>query len=258
MRPSYYARRVIPRRLHRPLRNAVASVRAPLLRGSARYCPICGGSFRRFLGAPGRSDAVCPRCYAAERHRFLWIYLRDQSDVFTTPKRVLHFAAENCLQSRMRDMSNLDYVTADLEAPADVRIDLTDISLPDESFDIVLCLHILEHIEDDHAAMSELRRILRPGGFAIVDVPLDRREETFEPDTRDPHERFRQLGQHDHVRFYGRADLRRRLEAAGFEVTVERPPSQLPDSQRKLLGFHGDETLHICRVDRRPAVAANA
>ena len=261
MRPSYYMRRAIPRRLHRPLRNALARVRAPLLRGSARRCPICGGSFRRFLGAPGREDATCPRCYAGERHRLLWLYLREATEFFTAPQRVLHFAAENCFESRMRRMSNLDYVTADLEAPADMRLDITDIALPDESFDVVLCLHILEHITDDHTAMRELRRIVRPGGFVIVDVPLGPREDTFEPETDDPRERFRLLGQHDHVRFYGRADLRRRLMSAGFDVSVERFAAKLPDAGRALFGFKGDETLHVCRrrasasphAERRPA-----
>jgi SAM-dependent methyltransferase len=260
MRLTYYARRIVPRRLQRPLRNSLAVVRAPLLRGNARECPICRGSFRRFLNAPGRPDVVCPRCYSGERHRLLWIHLRDQTEFFRAPQRVLHFAAENCFESRMRRLRNLDYLTADLEAPADARVDLTDVSFPDESFDVVLCLHVLEHIEDDRVAMRELRRILRPGGFAVVDVPLGESDETFEPDTRDPRERFRLLGQHDHVRFYGREDLRLRLQAAGFDVSVERLAAELSPSQRERLGFHGDETLHICRPRiasvRSPVAAA--
>jgi SAM-dependent methyltransferase len=237
---------VIPRRLHRPLRNAVATIRAPLLRGSARTCPICEGSFRRFLPSPGREDAICPGCYSAERHRLLWLYLRDETDFFTAPMRVLHIAPENCFQSRFRRLANLDYVTADLEAPADVKLDLTASSLAAESFDVIFCLHILEHIPDDATAIAEMCRMIRPGGFVVVDVPLDDRDETFEPVTDDPTERYRLLGQRDHVRFYGRADLRRRLASGGFDVSVEELVD-LPDDQRRLYAVPQGATVHVCR-----------
>lgn len=224
--------------------------RAPLLHGSARECPICGNAFRRLLAAPGRKDAVCPRCYSIERHRLLWLYLRDETDFFSAHLRVLHIAPENCFESRFRSMKNLDYVTADLEAPADVKLDLTDAALESESFDAIFCLHILEHIPDDNAAMNELRRMIRPGGFVIVDVPLDEREETFEPVTEGPADRYRLLGQHDHLRWYGRADLRRRLERAGFDVCVERRLS-LSDHERSLFALH-DATIHVCRQAGAP------
>jgi SAM-dependent methyltransferase len=246
VRPADYARTVIPRRLHRPLRNAVAIVRAPLLHGSARQCPICGGSFRRFLPSPGRQDAICPGCYSAERHRLLWLYLHEETGFFTAPLRVLHIAPENCFESRFRRLPNLDYVTADLDAPADVKLDLTDSSLPSESFDVIFCLHILEHIRDDDAAIAELRRMIRPDGFVVVDVPLDDRDETFEPATDDPDERFRLLGQRDHVRFYGRADLRRRLSDGGFAVSIEEL-SALPDDRRHLYAVPRGATVHVCR-----------
>jgi SAM-dependent methyltransferase len=257
MRPSYYARRVVPRRFQRPLRNAVAEVRAPLLRGSARECPICGGTFRRFVAAPGRSDAICPRCYSAERHRLLWLYLRAETDFFTGPQRVLHVAPENSFEARLRSTANLDYVTGDLEAPADFTLDLTNALFDSESFDVVICLHVLEHIKDDGSAMRELRRIVRPGGLVFVDVPLDERQHTYEPEADNPAERYRLLGQHDHVRFYGRVDLRRRLEEAGFDVTVERGAHMSEEDHRRF-GFHG-ATMHVCQrgADRPDASTIN-
>lgn len=256
MRTSYYVRSILPRSLHRPVRNAVARVQAPLLRGSARHCPICGGSFRLFLAVPGRNDTGCPRCYSAERHRLLWLYLRDRTDFFTVQKRVLHIAPEHCVSSRFRALPNLDYVTADLVAPADVKLDLTNACFPSESFDVILCHHVLQHIPDDATAMRELRRLLRPDGFAIVTVPFDERESTFEPDIDDPHERFRLLGEHDHVRWYGRRDFPNRLAAAGLQVSVEGLPVETTEGERRRLAIR-DQTLHVCRpaASREPVPA---
>ncbi len=237
--------------MHRPARNVLAAIRAPMLRGDARMCPICEGAFRAFLRSSGRPDAICPRCYSAERHRLLWVYLRDHTDFFSTPRRVLHIAPENCMETRLRAIDNLDYVTADLEAPADVQLDLTNSSLESESFDVIICMHVLEHIPDDAAAMSELRRMIRPTGLVVIDVPLDARQETFEPATATPAERYRLLGQHDHVRFYGRADLRDRLLAAGFSVSVETLADLTPDDRRRL-AVH-DQTIHLCRPARKLA-----
>jgi 2-polyprenyl-3-methyl-5-hydroxy-6-metoxy-1,4-benzoquinol methylase len=163
------------------------------------------------------------------------------------PRRVLHLAPEYCLESSFRRVENLDYVTADLEAPADIQLDLTDCPLPSESFDLVICLHILEHIPDDHAAMRELHRIIRRDGIVIVDVPFNRRDEAFEPATTDPQERLRLLGQHDHVRLYGRSDLRRRLQAAGFDVSVNRAAGALGPEQQRRMGLPAAAALHICR-----------
>lgn len=252
-RVQYWAERtlrhVVPRRLHRPLRESVARVQAPLHRGSARYCPCCERSFSRFLSDRGQPDTTCPRCWSGQRHRVLVEYLRTDTDFFVRPHDVLHVAPERCLEGRFRRLPNLSYVTADLEAPADIRLDLTDASLPDSSFDVVICLHVLEHIGDDRRALREIHRILRPGGFAIIDVPLDEREETFEPEARTPKERLRLLGQEDHVRFYGRSDLVRRLTSAGFDVDVVRFDERMSAQRARVLGLRGTETLHICRRD---------
>ena len=150
-------------------------------------------------------------------------------------------------------MDNLDYITADLTAPADVKLDLTNACFESESFDVILCHHVLQHIPDDAAAMREIRRLLRPEGFAVVTVPFDERNETMEPDTEDPHERCRLLGEHDHVRWYGRPDLPRRLTEAGLEVTIVGVPDGVSEQERARLAIR-DQTLHICRptAARRP------
>lgn len=143
-------------------------------------------------------------------------------------------------------MPNLEYVTADLSAPADLQLDLTQPPADLERFDMILCHHVLQHIPDDAAAMTGIRRLLRPDGLALITVPLDERDETFEPDTDDPNEREKLVGEHDIVRWYGRADLKHRLERAALEVTLQRAPEHLDQRERERLALR-DQTLYVCR-----------
>jgi SAM-dependent methyltransferase len=233
----------------RPLRPPVSW----LYRGDRVTCPICEGTFRTFLPkvksvGPNRRNAKCPRCGASERHRHLWLYLRNRTTLFSEPLRVLHFAPEWTIEKRLRRCSNLDYTSADLDPDrAMVRMDLTDIPHPDGSFDVALCSHVLEHVADDRKAMSELYRILKPGGWAIVMVPLDHeRARTFEdPRVVSPEERERLFWQADHVRLYGR-DLHERLEEAGFGVSVESyRPEPAKDVVRRY-GLRQHDEIYLC------------
>lgn len=164
------------------------------------------------------------RCGALERHRFAWLYFRRCTDLWDgRPKRFLHVAPEWPFQAPLREALGEGYVTADLMDPrVDLRLDLSDTALPDASFDAVYCSHVLEHIPDDRAAMREVHRILRPGGWAIFLVPVGDAPTDEDPSISDPDERRRRFGQEDHVRLYG-ADFAERLEEAGFEVRAVRP-----------------------------------
>src|SRR5688572_6597966 len=149
------------------------------------YCPVCETEAEEFLpyGNPQRKNAVCPTCRSGERHRLIWLYFQAETDLFIPPKkRMLHVAPEPMLSKKFRAAENIDYLSADLHPErGDVQMDLTAIDMPDESFDVIYCSHVLEHIPDDHAAMSELWRILRPNGWAIIVVPdARRREHTIE------------------------------------------------------------------------------
>ena len=138
----------------------------------------------------------------------------------TKPRRLLHLAPEQAFAKRFRAMGHLDYVTADLNSPlADIKADICNLPFEDHSFDCVLCNHVLEHIPDDKRAMSELFRVMKPGGFGVFQVPLDReRKATFEdPGITDKAERVRLFGQYDHVRVYG-MDYFDRLRQVGFKV----------------------------------------
>ncbi len=208
------------------LRTALFRARAIPYLGSRYVCPCCGWRFRQFLpyGLPPRPNAKCPRCNALERHRALWLYLSTKTDLFTARRRVLHVAPEPALQSALSAAPNIEYVTADMQSPyVMVKLDVENIPYPDGAFDVVLCNHVLEHVADDRRAMREIRRVLSPGGWAVLLAPMDdAREVTFEdPTVVDPKERERVFGQKDHVRIYGR-DYIDRLREAGF--AVERIP----------------------------------
>ena len=165
------------------------------------------------------ADALCPSCLSLERHRLLWLYLTRETDLLRRPQRILHIAPEVCLMKRLRHRA-ADYTTADLESPlAELHFDVLRIPLPDASYDVLICNHLLEHVADDRRALGEFYRILRPGGWGILLSPVDRsRAATFEDDSiTDPEERTRIFGQYDHRRIYGR-DYGGRLREAGFEV----------------------------------------
>jgi SAM-dependent methyltransferase len=220
-----------------------------LARGEGVECPCCGARFRRFVpyGLSRRPGAQCPGCGAVERHRLLWLYLRERSDLFTRPQRLLHVAPEEVFAARLRAVPGLRYLSADL-APsrAMLRADVQRLPLADASFDAVLCHHVLEHVADDRAALAELHRVLRPGGWALLQSPI-RKElaETLEDAAvTDPRERERLYGQSDHLRQYGR-DYGARLREAGFEVRAERFFKALPPERRARHGLKG-ETIWLC------------
>ena len=212
-----------------------------------RHCTICGHTGRFFsYGYPLAADTICPGCLSLERHRALAI-CAGQEPLFEG-KELLHFAPEPSLTAFIRSKGVKSYKTCDLfKTDVDLRIDICNIALPDQSFDLVLCLHVLEHVPDDRKAMSELRRILRPGGMAIIMVPLEEGlDETYEnPSIVSAADRLIHFGQEDHARYYGR-DLRDRLRGAGFSLRewVSKEPYVLKH------GLKRGERVFLCtRVD---------
>ena len=190
--------------------------------GSSRYCPICKSSVRSFLPfgrAKQRPDAACPVCGCLERHRLLWVFLQERTNLFQpVPKKMLHFAPEAGLDRRLQAIPALDYLSADLvDARAMEKIDISAIPYPDGSFDVIYCSHVLEHVPDDLSAMRELRRILNSDGWAALMVPIEGQTTQEDPSIVDPMEREKLFGDREHVRLYGE-DFQDRLVEAGFAV----------------------------------------
>lgn len=214
-------------------------------------CPVCGGRFRKFLPygyVETRPGALCPGCLSLERHRLMWLYLLNETDFFTAPAELLHIAPEYCFIKRFAKPGNLKYVTADLESPlAEVKMDVQDIPFADNSFDIIFCNHILEHVDDDRLAMRELYRVMRPGGYGIMLSPVNpQRAVTYEdPSVTTPEDRLRHFGQRDHVREYG-LDYSDRLREAGFTVEEIDYASVFNADIRKKYGLR-NETIYLVR-----------
>jgi SAM-dependent methyltransferase len=180
-------------------------------------CPCCDAHFRRFARFHGRPD-ICPRCWSTERHRAVFRYLVQETDLFQAHLKILHFAPD-ALERKLRAAPNLEYLSADLVHPrAMEHFDIRHIPYPANSFDMILCSHVLEYIPDDRLAMSELYRVLKPGGWALLLDPVKWDQETSYEVT-DPQERKRLFGQEGNiVRIYGR-DYLDRLAGVGFTVT---------------------------------------
>jgi len=213
----------IPRPLLIRLSYIARPILAFFLKGKNFTDPIDGKSFKSFLpygyGAQ-RNNVLSPSTLSLERHRLLWLYLQNESDFFSAEKKVLHFAPEQCFLKRFRKLKNIDYTTTDLLSPiADVKADICNLPFENNSYDIILCNHVLEHIPDDTKAMQELYRVLKPNGMAILQIPQDlSRDVTFEDDSiTDKKERAKIFGQYDHVRIYGR-DYFDKLRSIGFKV----------------------------------------
>lgn len=215
-------------------------------RGDEVECPCCGREWAAFVPDWNRADAICPGCGSHERHRALWLHLRDR--LGEGPLRMLHFAPEHALSQRLERIAELERVTADLDpAGVEVAADLTALPFDDASFDAAICSHVLEHVEDDRAAMDELARVLRPGGWLAVMVPIDlNRTHTYEDDSiTDPDKRERAFWQHDHVRLYA-PDIAERLQEAGLEVQIHRPAGELPAGSVRRHGLLPGELIFHC------------
>ena len=193
------------------------------LSGNRYTDPIDGRSFRSFIpyGYNNvRKNALSPSTYSLERHRMLWLYLKNETDIFTKKIRLLHFAPEPAFHKIFKNCNNISYDTIDLNSPlAEIKADICDLPIENDTYDYILCNHVLEHIDDDIKAMRELYRVLKKGGIGIFQIPIDvERKNTFEdPSITSPKQRNKIFGQYDHVRIYG-MDYFDRLKSVGFSV----------------------------------------
>jgi len=242
----------IPRPLLIRLSIIGRPILAFLLSGNKFTDPIDGKSYRKFLpyGYENiRENVLSPGTLSLERHRLLWLYLKNETGFFTEKLKVLHFAPEQAFFKRFRNMKNLDYTTTDLNSPiADVKADICALPFKNNEFDFIICNHVLEHIPNDTTAMEELLRVLKPGGTAILQVPLNSgRNQTYEDDSIiDPKERARIFGQYDHVRVYG-MDYFDKLKSIGFKVEAIDYTAKFSIEEIEKFRLPSAELIPVCK-----------
>jgi SAM-dependent methyltransferase len=231
--------------------EALLLLRALFFVGTRYTCPCCGWRLRAFTHG-GTSLSVrhlgyCPRCNSKARHRRNWLFLEQRTNLFSDKLRLLHVAPKYSLSRRFVAMPNLDYVGVDrYDRPnISVRLDLAATSFRPNTFDAIVCIHVLEHVKEDGRAMRELYRVLKPGGWAVISVPIRLDQRTFEdPTVTTREERKRVFGEVDHVRVYG-VDLADRLAECGFQVQLDLG-TNIDEQTRKKYGLRDDEHIFYC------------
>jgi SAM-dependent methyltransferase len=245
---------VLPYSAFYALRDCKKSFQKLYFKGDNVYCACCGSSFSAFapFGVPRSPNRLCLQCDSLERHRLLWMFLEKRTDLFSSPYRLLHVAPERVFFHKFKKMRSISYYPVDLtpkEYPAGTKfLDLLDPGLPDHSFDAIICNHVFQYIVDDRKAIKNVYRMLAPGGWAILQVPIDwDREVSFEDYTiTDPKERERVYGLSGHVRWYGR-DYERKLKEMGFRVSMNDFISEFSPEETARYGFWKGEKIFYCR-----------
>jgi SAM-dependent methyltransferase len=196
-----------------------------------------------------RDNALSPGTLSLERHRLLWLYLNNETNFFSKTLKVLHIAPEQCFYNLFKNLKNINYTTFDLNSPlADIKGDICNLPFKENSFDFILCNHVLEHINDDKKAMKELYRVLNKNGTAILQVPINQKSsKTFEDSSIvDKKERIEKFGQYDHIRLYG-LDYFKKLEAFGFKVDPLKYSKEFTESEIIKYGLIKDEIIPVCK-----------
>ncbi|MCX8143629.1 MAG: class I SAM-dependent methyltransferase [Bacteroidia bacterium] len=228
---------------------------APVIYYGKKYKdPIDGKTYRKFLPygyseKSKRKNVLSPGTLSLERHRLLWLFLKNKTNFFNDHLKVLHIAPEQCFLPIFKKMPNLEYITADIESPiADLHFDLHHSPLPDNSFDVILANHVLEHVEDDIQCMRELYRMMKPGGWGIFQVPQDTtRLTTYEDkNIKTPEEREKHFWQKDHVRLYG-LDYPERLKSVGFIVEEYDYTKEFSDQEIDYYRLPKGEKIYLCK-----------
>jgi SAM-dependent methyltransferase len=243
--------RKIPRKYIQYVSHYFLRVIAIFYYGNNVECPIDGRTYRKFLPygrLQSRPNALCPSSLSLERHRLMWLFLKNKTNFFTDNIKLLHIAPELCFMKIFEGMKNVEYITGDIESPlAKVKMDVHQIPFDDNTLDVVFCNHVMEHVDDDIKAMSEINRVLKPGGWAIIQSPVYMYlEKTLEdPSVTDPLEKERLFGQNDHMRKYGQ-DYGGRLRKGGFKVTEDNYLDELSEEVRTRYALPDEEIIYFC------------
>ena len=248
------ATRIIPRHYLQHVSHFFLLIFSLFLRGNKFEDPINGKTYRKLLPygrLKPRENAIAPDSLSLERHRLMWLFLKNKTNFFTDNLKFLHIAPEYCFIKIFKGMKNLDYLTADLISPwADVKMDVHDIPFEENTFDVVICNHVLEHVDDANKVMKEFYRVMKPGGWGIFQVPIDYKNPVTIEDrsVTDPRERERLYWQSDHLRLFGR-DYRDKLTAAGFKVTESNFINEIDPKLVERYALDKNEIVYYCQKD---------
>ncbi len=245
------ATRLIPRHYLQHVSHFFLKIISIFMRGNKFEDPINGIKYRKLLPygrLKPRENALAPDSMSLERHRLMWLFMREKTNFFTDKIKFLHIAPEYCFIKIFKGMNNLDYTTGDLISPwADVKFDVHDIPFEENSFDVVICNHVLEHVENDKKVMQEFYRVMKPNGWGIFQVPIDRKNPKTQEDKSitDPRERERLYWQDDHLRLYG-LDFGKKLSNIGFKVTESNFINEIDRELIKRYALPKDEIIYYC------------
>lgn len=257
-----FIKKIVPKKYYRKISGVYNYLRSLYFFGFKYRCNFCKGHFRKLLPIGLKNDiassimgggyryAACPKCNSTDRERLIYWYIVNKKNIFYSHKTInlLHIAPEKNLQKVFGASDKINYISGDLNPlVADRKIDITDIKFENNCFDFIICNHVLEHVKDDKKAMSELCRVLKTGGEAILQVPISKyNKETLEDSSiTTPEEREKIFGQKDHVRIYGK-DYQKKLENAGFEVNLYDIKKDLNIRNIEKYGLNKEEILYIC------------
>ena len=246
------ATRIIPRHYLQHVSHFFLRIFSLFLRGNKFEDPINGKTYRKLLPygrLKPRENAIAPDSLSLERHRLMWLFLKNKTNFFTDKLKFLHIAPEYCFIKIFKGMKNLDYLTADLISPwADIKMDVHKIPFEENSFDVIICNHVLEHVDDYNKVMKEFFRVMKPGGWGIFQVPVDyNNANTIEDKSvTDPRERERLYWQSDHLRLFGR-DYGDKLAAAGFKVTESNYINEIDPNLVNRYALDKNEIVYYCQ-----------
>ncbi len=216
-------------------------------KGNKVSCPVCKKSFSSFIPLENGNDTLCPACGALPRNRLLWLYLRNELRIEERRFKTLHFSPARSIQRKLKQLKNLAYITTDFESNrSDKKYDITHIDEADNSYDLIICYHVLEHVIEDSRAMKELYRILKPGGIALLQVPWQDGNTYEDSSIRSKEERLKHFSQQDHVRIYGKDDFISRLQSAGFKVNAVEYTKQYSKDMIARFGLKDGENIFVC------------
>ncbi len=237
---KHIARKFIPGNFLKKNESFFRSLIAYRYKGNKHQCNICEFNLSRFVDM-GDFGLLCPNCGSLPRTRRLWSLIKDDF----AGKKILHFSPPKNIRNKISGIESVEYVTTDYaeEFESDLSLDITNIDIEDNSFDLIICYHVLEHIQNDEKAMSELFRILNRGGLCFIQTPFIEGEIYEDANIRSNEERKKYFGQEDHVRIYSANGLKQRLEQVGFHVEIR----HFKEKNENLYGFGENETVLICQ-----------